>query len=163
MQEVTIAGEVFKIAPKYDAGHVLTDNEASTLNQTFFENIRNNMAGRVKDAKEKDDFDLDLMQDEISKYANEYEFGARRGGGGIPRDPVMAEAVKLAKRAIGKALIDKYGKDHGKTAEEITEAAKQLLAGPKGQKYMDQAEQIVSITRAAAEEELEGLDIGAAA
>jgi hypothetical protein len=162
MQEVTIAGEVFKIAPKYDVGHILTDNEASTLNQTFFENIRNNMAGRVKDAKEKGDFDLDLMQDEVTQYASEYEFGARRGGGGVVRDPVEAEALKLVKRGIQKALVDAHGRDHGVSAEQITAHARKVLASEKGAKYREQAEQIVSITRAAAEEELEGLDIKAA-
>lgn len=162
MQEITIAGEVFKIAPRYEEGHPLTENEAAALNQTFFENIRNNTANMVKEAKDKGDFDIDVMQDLVTAYATGYEFGARRGPA-APKDPVMNEALKLAKKAISKALITKYGKDHGKTAEEITDAARTLLDSPKGAKYKEQAEQIVNLTRAAADEELAGLGIDAAA
>ena len=160
MQEVTIAGEVFKVAPRYDAGHVLLENEAGALNQTFFENIRNNMAKAVQEAKETGAFDQDVMQDQITQYANDYEFGARRGPG-ASKDPVMAEALKLAKKAISKALAAKYGPKHGKTAEEITEAARGVLAGAKGEKYLEQARQIVEITRAAADETLEETGLAA--
>jgi hypothetical protein len=160
MQEVTIAGEVFKVAPRYEAGHVLLENEAGALNQTFFENIRNNMAKAVQEAKDAGAFDQDIMQDRITAYADEYEFGARRGPG-APKDPVMAEALKLAKKAISKALVAKYGAKHGKTAEEINEATRGILAGPKGEKYLEQARQIVDITRAAADETLEETGLAA--
>lgn len=154
MQEVTISGEVFKIAPKFETGHVLSENEAAALNQTYFENVRNNMAKQVADAKEANAFDLDIFQDKITAYADEYEFGARRGPG-APKDPVMAEALKLAKKAISKALASAHGAKHGKTAEEIGDAAKRLLDDPvKGQKYKDQAAQIVKLTRASADEVL---------
>ena len=161
MQEVTISGEVFKIAPKYAEGHTLNENEAAALNQTFFENVRNNMAKHVSESKEAGAFDLDVFQDKITQYANEYEFGARRGPG-APKDPVMAEALKLAKKAISKALVTKFGPKHGKTADEITEAAKQVLEGPKGEKYLVQARQIIEVTKAAADETLEEVGLAAA-
>jgi hypothetical protein len=160
MQEVTIAGEVFKVAPRYEAGHVLLENEARALNQTFFDVIRANMANSVQKSKETGAFDQDVMQDQITQYANEYEFGARRGPK-ASKDPVMTEALTLAKKAISKALVAKYGAKHGKTAEEITEAARGVLAGPKGEKYLEQARQIVEITRAAADETLEETGLAA--
>ena len=114
----------------------------------------------VQEAKETGAFDQDVMQDQITQYANDYEFGARRGPG-ASKDPVMAEALKLAKKAISKALAAKYGPKHGKTAEEITEAARGVLAGAKGEKYLEQARQIVEITRAAADETLEETGLAA--
>jgi hypothetical protein len=161
MQEVTISGEVFKISPRYEAGHVLLENEAGALNQTFFENVRNNCAKEVAAAKEDGSFDQDVMQDKITQYANEYEFGARRGPSS-PKDPVMAQALSLAKKAISKALVAKYGAKHGKTTEEITEAARTTLAHPvKGEKYLVQARQIIEITRAEANETLEETGLAA--
>lgn len=146
MQEITIAGEVFKVAPRYTEGHVLSDNEASALNQTFFENIRNNMASKVKDTKEKGDFDIDVMQDEITKYSEEYEFGARRGPA-APRDPVRNLALRFATTAVGKSIKDKYGQDHGFTAAEIKELANKLLDhATKGAKYLAKAKEVHALT-----------------
>ena len=42
--EITIAGQVFSVPVRYAAGHVLTEGEASALNQTYHENLRNNFA-----------------------------------------------------------------------------------------------------------------------
>jgi hypothetical protein len=162
MQEITISGEVFKVDPPFTEGHVLTENQAAALNQTFCENIRNNMASQVKEAIEKNDFDQDIFQDKVTQYASGYEFGARRGAG-APKDPVRNEALKLAKKAISKALVNAYGAKHGRTAEQITTAAQFLLDDPaKGPKYLEQAKQIVEVTRGAADEELAQM-VGAAA
>jgi len=157
MQEVTIAGEVFKIAPRYVEGHVLTENEAAALNQTYFENIRNNMAKGVAEAKEAGAFDLDEFQDRIAAYAEEYVFGARRGPA-QPKDPVMAEAFKLAKAAVNKAVVEKYGAKHGYSAEVISDKAREVLGKPTGQKYIDLAKQIVEARQGAASEILAELD-----
>lgn len=159
MQEVTISGEVFKIAPRYSEGHSLTENEAAALNQTYFENIRNNMARGVADAKEAGAFDYDEFQKKITSYANEYEFGARRGPG-APRDPILSEAFKLAKDAVTKAVIEKYGQRHGYAADMIAEKAREVLDKPSGQKYKDLAKQIVDARLGAAKEVLSELDLG---
>lgn len=158
MQEVTIAGEVFKIAPRYSEGHVLTENEAAALNQTFFENIRNNMAKGVAESKETNKFDYDVFQDKITAYANEYEFGARRVGA-APRDPVLAEAFKLAKVAVSKAVVEKYGPRHAYTADDIAQQAREVLDRPSGQKFKDLAKQIVDARMGAANELLGELDL----
>ena len=51
---ITIAGKPFTVEPKFEAGHVLTANEASTLNQTWFENLRNNFAPKAKEGGSQD-------------------------------------------------------------------------------------------------------------
>jgi hypothetical protein len=51
LEDVTIAGEVFKIDTPYTEGHTCTAGEASALNQVRHENLRNNFAKKVKDAK----------------------------------------------------------------------------------------------------------------
>jgi hypothetical protein len=164
MQEITIAGEVFKIAPRYSDGHTLSENEASALNQTFFENIRNNMASAVKASKEKGDFDIDVMQDEVTKYAEDYEFGARRGPG-TPKDPIRALALRFATTAIGKSLKEKFDKDHGFTSAEVKELANKLLDHPtKGPKYLAKAKEVYALTSVdEGDDTLEGLGVEKAA
>ena len=46
--DVTIAGNVFAVPLRYAAGHVITEGEASALNQTLCENVRNNLAPKIK-------------------------------------------------------------------------------------------------------------------
>jgi hypothetical protein len=159
MQEVTIAGEVFKIAPRYKEGDALSENEAAALNQTYFENIRNNMAKKVSDAKEGDKFDFDDFQSEVTKYANEYEFGARRAA--VPRDPIMAEAVKLARNAVKNAIISTKGAEAAAAtpADEINRLATNLVnARPK---YLTLAKEIVEARKGVTDDIL--LDIGQSA
>lgn len=107
--KITIAGESFTVPLPYDEGHVLTANEASALNQTHSENLRNNFAPRVKEAKENGAFDLEMLQSELDTYAEEYEFGVRTGGGRTS-DPVMTEAMDNMRTAVRKQL-KKNGKD----------------------------------------------------
>jgi hypothetical protein len=148
-QEVTIAGETFTIEPRFAEGHVLSTNEASTLNQTFYENVRNNNAKWISEAKENGSFDQDEAQAHITKYAEEYEFGARRGPG-APRDPVMSLAFKDCRRAVLKAVVEKYGKDHGFSPEDVAAKTNQILSGPKGERFVAQAREKIELDRKAA-------------
>jgi len=143
--EITIQGHVFTAPLRYAEGHTLTANEAGALNQTYHENLRNNFAGTVKkkleelfgvkdeagkvsipDDAELSDEQLTEVQTEFDAYAQAYEFGARRvgGGGRTPSDPIEKEALNLAKAAIRQAL-----KTNGKTAgaDTVAAAAKQLI------------------------------------
>lgn len=121
MKNVTISGETFQIAAPYEAGHQLNEAEASVLNQTFLENIRNNAAGRIKAAKEVAEkagaqFSLDTpiggegedsgktLRQIITEYASNYEFGVRTGRTAEPVDPVEREARVIAREAIGAKL-----------------------------------------------------------
>ena len=156
---ITIAGHEFAVPVRYSAGHVLTEGEASALNQTFHENLRNNFAKTVKDAKvvpadgdvpastrELGPDDLAGLQSKLDAYAGEYQFGVRAAGGTrTPADPVGREALNLAKAAIRDKLreVKKTA-----TAEQIAELAAQLVE--KNPKFREIAAQRVEAAKNAA-------------
>lgn len=152
MEQITISGKVFNAPLRYEEGHELSAGEASALNQTYHENLRNNFAKRVKEAVENGGFDQDALQTEFDKYAQDYQFGVRSGGGGAPRDPVMAEAINIAKGKIREALKKKGQKAD---AAAITEAAKKLVA--KNPAIMDLARERVAQAQAAATADLDDI------
>jgi hypothetical protein len=118
MQSVTISGKTFNVAPRYAEGHTLNANEANALNQTFFENIRNNFAGKAKEGG---------TQEELDAYVQSYQFGVRTGGGGGSRDPVEVEAMSLARDQVKKAITGSGKKISDYTAAAISAAATKLL------------------------------------
>lgn len=140
MPEITIAGQAFEIADRYSEGHPLTAGEASALNQTFRENIRNNFASKVREAREVldaegkpvegesrelTDADIEALQAQVAEYATQYQFGVRTSGGvRTPTDPVEREAIKLASAAIRDALKKKGAKME---ADEVAALAAQLV------------------------------------
>lgn len=151
--EATIAGETFQVATPFKAGDVLQANEASALNQTFVENIRNNMAKQVKDAKEAGTFDSTAMQTVIDQYVDGYEFGVRTGGGGRTSDPVMAEAMDIARGKVREALQKAGHKLADVPASRISELAKEAV--DKNPKIMDLARSRVEAAR-----EIGGVELG---
>lgn len=132
LEDVTIAGEVFKIDTPYNEGHTITAGEAQALNQTRQENLRNNFAKKVKDAKEAGTFDLAAFQTQLDEYAAQYEFGVRQGGGGTraPSDPVKREALKIAEEWLKTKLLGKgktIGPKGDHTMAQIREKAPEVL------------------------------------
>jgi hypothetical protein len=124
----TISGETFSAFHPYAEGHVLTANEAASLNQTFTENVRNNFAKTVKEAKEAGSFDADAIQASLDAYMHEYEFGVRRGGGGgRTADPVMARAMELARDAVRKKIKEVGGNLKDYPAADISARAKKAV------------------------------------
>ena len=115
-RRIKVEGLIFNAPAPYRAGHMLNENEANTLNQTFAENLRNNFAKKVKSceggrSEERRGISLPTakrplqdLQQEFSSYANDYEFGTRAAGGGgegaLPRDPVDREAYIMARDMI---------------------------------------------------------------
>lgn len=101
-QMVKIQGEIYEIPAPYAEGHQLTAAEAAVLNQTFAENVRNNVASRIRKAAE--DGTPGLSAEDVEAYASTYTFeskGTRSSGGGrTAADPVEREARALAKTAI---------------------------------------------------------------
>ena len=90
---ITIAGLEFKVPSPFHVGYTLkSEGEASAMNQTFHENLRNNFAKRVKDAGEGETAELQAALDE---YAQSYQFGVRAGGTRTT-DPVRRRALELA-------------------------------------------------------------------
>jgi hypothetical protein len=156
MEQITIAGHTFNVPVRYEEGHELTAGEASALNQTYHENIRNNFAKKVKDATEAGTADIASLQAELDKYAaDEYQFGVRTGGGSVSRDPVMSEAMRIAKKQIGDLIRAKGGKIADYENSAINDAAKALLAKPGiGEQIMSTARQRVEEQKALASEGL---------
>jgi hypothetical protein len=168
--ELTIKGLIFQCYVPYAEGHTLTIMEASTLNQTWKENIRNNVAADIEAAKEKAEvegididaaakelFEVNTLAEHVLNYSSEYEFGRRPGGGGRTGDPVHTEAMDISRRQVREALKKKGYQLKDVGADEITRLAKATLA--KYPALMEKAKAIVEARSLAAEEvtvELEG-------
>lgn len=147
---ITIAGKSFDVEPRYAEGHVLTANEASALNQTYFENLRNNFAGKAKEGADQSAFD---------EYVSSYQFGVRSAGGS--RDPIESEAMELARESVRDAIKRVGKKISDYKAAAISTAAEKLLAGPKGAEFRVLAKQRVEQMRAAASNEIDSDLLGA--
>lgn len=145
MEQITIAGSPFNVPVRYEEGHELTSGEASALNQTYHENIRNNLAKKAKEGT--------LTQADVDSYAETYQFGVRAAGtGGVSRDPVMSEAMRIAKKQLAE-LLKKSGKKVGDyEVAAINDAAKKLL--DKSPEIMELARQRVEEQRALASADL---------
>lgn len=152
-EQITIAEKTFSVPVRYEEGHELTAGEASALNQTYHENIRNNLAKKVKEQVAAGAFDQAAFQATVDAYAAEYQFGVRTPGTGVTRDPVMAEAMRIAKKQIAE-LLKKSGKKVGDyEVEAINKAAKAML--DKSPEIMDLAKQ-----RVAEQQSLASADLG---
>lgn len=125
MEEITIGGQTFKVAPQYKEGDTLSANEASALNQTLFENLRNNFASKVKEGSAAG-VDHAVMQSQLDTYAEAYEFGMRSGGGGR-RDPVRSEALAIAAEMVKNKIKEKGKKLSDYSPKQITDLAKQAI------------------------------------
>lgn len=113
---VTIQGYQFEVAPDPAvASASIPDEWKQTLQQTRIENIRNNMAARIKKlmngSEQLTDEQLSQVKADLEKYASEYQFGVRARGAGGPRvvDPVEREVIRLAKEDISAAYFAKHG------------------------------------------------------
>ena len=157
MEQITIAGKVFNAPLRYEEGHELTAGEASALNQTYHENLRNNFAKKVRDALDNGGFDQEALQTEFSAYAEEYNFGVRTGGG--PRsDPVMKKAMDMARTKLKERMKQKGIEAD---AAAVTEAAKKLIA--KNPEFIELAKRLVEEEKAAAAIDLDEIVSEAAA
>lgn len=116
---ITIAGKEYNVPVRYTEGHELSAGEASALNQTFHENVRNNLAKKAKEGS--------LSQAEVDTYATDYQFGIRAAGTSVSRDPVMSEAMRIAKANISEMIRKAGGKPSDYEAAALTDAAKQLV------------------------------------
>jgi hypothetical protein len=168
---ITIQGLEFEAPQPYVAGvHTLTEGEASALNQTLAENLRNNFAPSIKSAVAEyrkanglpDDaevavtsLDFDALDAAFQKYADEYEFGVRKAGGiRTPTDPVAREAHRIALDKVKTALNAKNVKLSSVPKEKMAELVKQVLT-----KYTEITEEAKRRVTATAEIALEGLGL----
>jgi hypothetical protein len=123
--QITIQGHPFRVPLRYAAGHVLLENEASALNQTFHENLRNNFAKKVAEGVEAG-VPMETLQQQLDDYANDYAFGVRTGGG-FRGDPVMTQAMNIAREVVRQAIKSKNLNQDEWPASKITAVAKALL------------------------------------
>jgi hypothetical protein len=163
-ESIHICGREFDIPvpDRYNPGEMieLTPGESSSIKQTFCENIRNNIAARMKkgdgEAINKDgDLHEELVdewQTKVSEYATSYQFGVRAvgGGRGPSLDPETRIALSLIKEAVRANLRKKYGQKHGYSAEQVNEAAQATLDSPKGERFRRLAKQQMIDTAEAA-------------
>lgn len=145
-QELTINGNTFTVMERYEEGHEITAGEASALNQTLRENVRNNLSKKEG-----------LTQEQVDAYANEYQFGIRTPGAGRTSDPVMAEYMRLAKAKIKEMLKAKGKKADG---DAITEAAKKMLDTEHGKPIWALAQQRVQEQQSLANDTLDDIVAG---
>lgn len=127
---IKIQGHNFTLgrAVPYTTGHPLTEVEASVLNQTWLENLRNNFAAKVKAALEKlpehertnpPEELLATLSTEFNTYASDYTFGHRAPRAHV--DPVEHLARKLAKEAILTKLRERKIEVKSVAAEKMEE------------------------------------------
>jgi hypothetical protein len=168
MRTLTVQGYTATVYPPFVAGHVLKETEASQLNQTWTEAIRNNTASKIKALQASDDFKA-LSKDEqevavaalVVAYAAEFEFGvAGKGGPRVaPVDPVEKLAWTLAETFVRAEMVKALAAykaahpDYKKslTKKEVDENVDEYLAqeGIKEQ-YLAEAKAILAKPVAAA-------------
>lgn len=102
-KQITVAEQSVSVPCPFVEGHVLKINEAPVLNQTLHENIRNNCTKKVNAAITAG-ADPAAVQKVIDDYIASYDFGARRGGGFRPTDPLQAEKLRITKDLVLKAM-----------------------------------------------------------
>lgn len=108
----TISGQTVSLIAPYAEGHVVTEAEASMLNQTLAENIGNNLRQTIKDGPVDADgkptgeaWTPEALQALVDEYTAGYEPGVRSGGGGgRVTDPVEREARKIAREKVAAAV-----------------------------------------------------------
>lgn len=161
---VTIAGVRLEVPQPFHEGYTLRENEASALNQTFAENIRNNFAGVVAEAHqaagEDGTINLEALQEALNTYVAEYEFGMRRtGGGGGPRlEPRERIARDLAKDRVKELIRSKGKKVSDFPAEKLNELAAALVA--KDSWFYSEADRRIKAQQKAASASLDWSELG---
>lgn len=164
-KEITIAGHTFAVLQPYAAGHVITEAEAKALNQVRAENIRNNMASKVKAAFDGTAKEGEPTQDTIAQFIADYDAAyeftlASVGGGKRASDPVEVEALRIARGifadwAASKKLTVKAIKE--KIGEEAYNAKIAEIA--ERESVVKEAKHRVKQRQAAAAAAMEGLDL----
>jgi hypothetical protein len=149
-KEVTINKIPLVLTTPYAAGHVVTEAEAKSLNQSWAENIGNNMRAKLKEPLDAAGGDVEAVKADAQKAVSEYEAGyeftmASVGGGRRALDPLERECRSIANDFImgklkeagmtKKAYIDANGEEVFKAKvaeiaenEAVVKQAKKNLA-----------------------------------
>lgn len=103
----TIGGVQVEVPQPYAEGHVLTAGEAAMLNQTFAENISNNLRSKATAEDSDRQLSTEEFQPIVDEYVAGYEPGVRSGGGGGGQralTPVEIEVRNLATAKLKEVL-----------------------------------------------------------
>jgi hypothetical protein len=102
-RKIKAQGHIVSVPEPFAEGHSVSVAEANVLNQVFAENLRNNIATKIKAAAEAGEpLSDEQVQELFTEYATQYEFGIRSVA--EPVDPVEKEARSLARTAVNAAL-----------------------------------------------------------
>ena len=115
----------------------MTDNEAAVMNQVLSENVRNNIAPKIKKGEE-------VNQEIIDKYVAGYEFGIRSIS---TSDPVQKEIRRIAEDALGKKLASKGMSKAKLTKEQYGEMVDSIIQNNYDALY-NRAIQVIEIRAA---------------
>lgn len=144
----TIGGVEVQVPQPYEEGHPLTAAEAAMMNQTFAENISNNMRAKAV-GEDGNALTADAFQPLIDEYVAGYEPGVRQGGGGggaRALTPVEVEVRNLATAKLKEILKSRGLKQKDiefvKVRDEIIEKHRDALTA--------QAEKVVKAREKAA-------------
>lgn len=140
---LNIKGYKFDVPPAgLIVGEPKTEDEVHVLEQTRIENIRNNMAAKIKKllngSTKLTEEQLASVTADVQKYASEYKFGQRVRSATGPRivDPVEREVIRLAKEDISSAFFAKHGERL--KSEQLNEVVEKLLS-VKRDEYVQRA------------------------
>lgn len=154
---VTIAGYQFDVPPDPTVNEAsIPDEWKHTLQQTRVENIRNNMAARIKKMLNGSE-SLTPEQEaqvraEVAQYVGQYKFGQRvRGSGPRIVDPIEREIVRLAKEDITAAYFAKHNEKL--KGEQLNEVVEKLLAARRDD-YVKRARRNIADKQRASDEVL---------
>jgi hypothetical protein len=144
----TIGGVTVQVPAPYSEGYVLSGPEADMLNQTFAENISNNMRAKAMDGDRQ--LSPEEFQPLIDEYITKYSPGVRSGGGGgggaRALTPVEVEVRNLATAKLKEILKSKGLKQKDipftETRDKIIEQHREALTA--------QAEKVVRAREKAA-------------
>jgi len=105
---ISIQGETFEVTAPYSEGAVINAAEAKSLNQSRAENIGNNFRAAVKDALAKPEgaeraAAVAKVKADFAAYDATYVF-TLGGTTRTPIDPIEAEAIRIAKEAVGDQI-----------------------------------------------------------
>lgn len=151
----TVAGQIVKMPMPYAEGHTCNANEAAALNQTFRENVSNNVRKKVEEAA-ANGADEGTIQKIVSDFASTYEFSAS-GGGGRTTDPVMKEALDIARNKIKEKLVANGVAASSIDSKELTRLAHEAVE--RHPQLLEAAKAIVESRKATTQSVLGGLDL----
>lgn len=123
-KDITVKNKIYSIPTPFAEGHVCTQNEANALNQLLAENVRNNIAGKLKNGTE-------VSQEDFDAYVASYDFGVRAVSTKDPVEKIMRELVEakinqqLASKGLSKKSMET--EKYNEAVEKAIEANREVL------------------------------------